>query len=68
MPRCDLSTCQVKDEDGIVEVQDGAETEVESVEKLEIKESKCSAPEIDEDGFETVKSRRKKWFMVKCML
>ena len=51
-----------------MEVQDGAETEVESVEKLEIKESKCSAPEIDEDGFETVKSRRKKWFMVKCML
>ena len=43
-----------------MEVQDGAETEVVNVEKLEIKESKCSAPEIDEDGFETVKSRRKK--------
>ena len=56
LPKCDLSKCQFKDEFNDEE----AESNHETVEKAENTDDKSNVAEVDEDGFETVKSRRKK--------
>ena len=59
LPRCDLAKCKVEDDDGEVEDMDTCcDEDTIQVDSLEIKESK--EPEIDEDGFQMVTTKKKK--------
>jgi len=60
LPRCDLSKCRVKDGDDAEVGLENPEENLESIENLEIEKKKKYEPEIDEDGFEMVQSRRGK--------
>jgi len=58
LPRCDLAKCKIEDEDNEMEDEDDVTEGVLKIDNLEISERK--GPEIDEDGFEVVGSRKKK--------
>ena len=61
LPKCDLSKCQVLDEDEEMEVnKDVTEESLTLMNDMDISEKKEEAPEVDEEGFEMVKSRKKK--------
>ena len=55
LPRCDLSQCRVEDEEEME-----VEPSLSEMNGLEISQPRRNEPEIDEDGFEMVKTRRKK--------
>jgi len=57
LPRCDLDKCKVEDDDDMEEIND-TEDSVVKIDNLEIAEKK--EPEVDEDGFQMVPSRKKK--------
>ena len=61
LPKCDLSKCQVLDEDEEMEVnKDVTEESLTLMNDMDISEKQKEAPEVDEEGFEMVKSRKKK--------